>query len=274
MIDLTRQSKRLLKSMESWPEREPEAEALAIGDVAAVLLRLVRASAPNVNDEDYAKDLEAVFVPGDPPMAGVVHPGKVKVLEQDESRTSLTYIIPGKKGSAPTQSKKGAPKASAWVEVLARYNPWPFTMIPPGVDENARLVVRKASLAEINRATMRLKGVTPKIQSELRGAGAPDIQLGRAVNGAAGSTVQVDLSFSVLRTEFGYNEPQRAHWRPALGALQSELSPVQRAFVAYVLHGRKSAFSVHAREVPAKVLADADKSGFGAKVGSAVGFKK
>ena len=274
MIDLTKQSQRLMKSMESWAGREPEAESLAIVDVAGVLLRMVRAFAPEVDGEDYANELEVLFVPGEPPMAGVIHPGKSKKISPVEADSSLVYIVPRDKGVAPGQSQGGSSKSASWVKVLATYNPWPFSMVPAGVDEHATLVVRRVSEGEVNQASLRLKGVAPRIESELRGVGVVGVLIGRQVKGISGSDVHLDLAFSVLRVEYGYNEAQRAHWRPALRALESEITPAQRAFIAYILHGRTSAFSVPAREVSREALSQADKTGFGDRVGKSVGLEK
>jgi len=275
VIELTKSSQRMLKGMEKWAPRTVEAQALSLVDLSEVLLDLVKATAPTIKGEKYADDLKVVLVEGDPVLAGVIHPGVVRtVTDVSDERNQLVYVVPRKKSQAPTQSGGSRPRSDKWVVILSLYNPWPSNMLPVKITTEAKLVSRKVSEAEINRRVLKLKGQAPEIEERLRGSGLRNVSIGQDSSALEGSEVQEDLAFSVLRTEFGYNEPQRAHWRPALRALVSQLDPVQKAFVKFVIEGKGTGFGVGAQDITAGDAAQLERDGFGDRVGKAIGLKK
>lgn len=103
--------------------------------------------------------------------------------------------------------------------VLERNNPWTLGTLPyePKRHE-ASLMSRRVSEREATEIEKRRQADMQSIRNELRGL--PGVQLRPEGDIKITRRVSRDIAFEVVRREFGYNMPGKAHWRPATRQLR------------------------------------------------------
>jgi|SRR5210317_17389 len=156
----------------------------------------------------YAQSLEVqqFHLPGVTAASGVIASSKAygyKVTENDPDK-SVIYIEP----------KKVKGEFDAGATVLARYNPWTLDELPYEPDKAAaNILIRQVSEGEVRNARLRLRSSSRQISDDLAEIG---IRSQTGIKRMIGRKVTRDLTFEVLRAEFGIGAHHDAHWRPAL----------------------------------------------------------
>lgn len=176
-------------------------------EIAEMCLEDVKSRAPK-HIAGYASSLEVqqFNLPGISAASGIIASSKAyghKVSENDPD-TSVIYIEP----------KKVKGEFDAGATVLARYNPWTLDELPYEPDKKvANVLIRQVSEGEIRYTRLRLRSVSRQISDDLAEIG---IRSQSGIRRMVGRKVTRDLTFEVLRAEFGIGPHHDAHWRPAL----------------------------------------------------------
>jgi hypothetical protein len=145
-------------------------------------------------------------LPGVDASAGIMaRPGAhgSKVSKKDVAR-SVFYVRP----------KKVKGKYDPGATILARGNPWTADSMPYEPDRKAAFFIsRMVSQREADIIRRRHLEASKDVEAELLEVGIKPVKTTRQL---VGRGVTRDLAFEVLRSEFGVNAPNQAHWRPML----------------------------------------------------------
>jgi len=211
---------------EDYPERYEEARTLFVLHVAKALLEAVAERAPDIGT--YPASLRIGVVEGvkDWSVAMVYAEDQHITVRATDSR--LAWIKP---------SNRDATSA-----VLAKYNPWPISMIPLIEKDYADGIYVRTFGAEVVAEILDARmGQIDKINEELAEVGT--LRVGAPDPEKIG-TAYVDLAFEVLRLEHGVDSRSAPHWRPALRALKSSIASGGKAVVKYMQSGSAAGFDL------------------------------
>ena len=238
--DSMKEIKKLISKME---ERIEEGKKFVLLEIAGSIIKNLQQINPEINEVKYAEDLEIGFI-GEISKGenGVVifHKAGMRNLgsSKNEKTTGLT-IVP----------KRGSPK---YINVLSKYSPWSVSMLPLKISNKDAVVISKFySQKDLDFYKNRIIQNKREIEKDFIKNGL-EIKITDSDKGE-GSDVYDDLSYSILRLEFGYGDKKKAHWRPAIKKAMKELKIVKKNFVNYVITGNRNLF-----EIP--VVSDISKS--------------
>lgn len=254
---------RDLNEMKSeWLKRLERGRELVTLEAIGIMVEAVKKLAPKEvgGVTNYAEKLEVAMVRGqDDPMVAIILPEITRELTEEDNEDTVVYV----------KTKSYSPDPA---KVLERFQPWPAALLPFQPEgRGVRLVSRQVSASEIARESARILSKRASIESQLKRAGVLDAKIQKS-NRGAGTEVQEDFAFSVLRREFGIADKLEPHWRPAVKAVQGELQQLGEKLVEYVMTGKESVFSL-----PPHVTVSASEATafepFQDKIASASGLK-
>ena len=231
-IYFTQRSARMLKQFtDGLSQRVIEGRAFFIIELDGILRSAVQRNAPQikVGDEmvDYAPDLRLAVVDGVEDMDAVCifHNGMEKKMSTEDLKNMALFIRP----------HMGSPE---WTRVLAMYGPWPGYLVPVDVtNKDARIISRTARPDELQALEKRIMERKDEIVDALNRAGAQNISL-KPSGRLAGTKVNEDLGFAVLRAEMGMGEVAgKAHWRPAIRETVNAVPKVLSKYLRYIRTG-------------------------------------
>jgi hypothetical protein len=217
-----------------YPKRMVKGRALFLLALADVLREEVRARAPSLGTIPYAEQLQIALLEGVDVGEGVAvyFEGQPEGLTEQQVGTTLLFVVP-------------RPGARPFVEVLAKYSPWPPDWLPIRPDpQDATLVARAARPDEVAYFVAERRREADLIESSLRAMGVINAKVEPPGEGV-GAEVHQDVAWAVLRAEFGLGGGEgKAHWRPALEALGKAIPKLLKAYVRYVETGRWTGHSL------------------------------
>jgi hypothetical protein len=237
------------------PRRVERGRELFLLNAAKIMLEEVRAKAPRdvPGAKDYVKHLEVALISGLPKEQAVAlfYKGGERGLDVSSDEAASTVLL-----FAP---KEGAQR---WVRVLGRYQPWPPYMVPtmPG-RRDAQVIARRVTREEVQRLEERIRRNRRRIESELRNSGLRGASI--RVDQRSGSSVEVvdDVSYAVLRSEYGYGGPATPHWRPAMKETRKKLAILAGRFIDFLETGKENVFQIpEFVELKASEVSELDKS--------------
>jgi len=255
-------AKRMNDFTSLFEKRMKEGRRLVLLEAAHVVLTELKRINPDVDGKKYTQDLEIAILSGvSDEEAIVLYYNKPREMEAGEDiNTSILFFAPTK-------------KAEPWVKVLQKYQPWPAFMLPTTVPPAmAKVVSRRIRSLEMDKFKDKILKNKRRIESELAAAGQPGIRIPAQKEYAAGMQVVDDMTYAILRTEFGYRSKADPHWRPALKALKRKLDKIGEKFVRYVETGNKSQFTVPAHGTESSSILKADKLKAAKKLSRASGL--
>jgi hypothetical protein len=235
----TSESRKIANDMiHKWPERSKRGMELVCLEAVGAIAEAVKQKAPVLPDgTDYSKDLQVALVNGgDGPAVCIYYKNQKTEIGEEltDNGDALTALY--------FTAKKGAPR---WVYVLSKYNPWPANLLPekPTPDQ-ATVFARKITGSESDALSARIKRVQRAIEVALGDGGLENAQIRFDTKASEGLEVLDDISYSVLRAEFGYGGSQTSHWRPAIRAMVDSLSKLGEKFAMYVQTGKENIFQI------------------------------
>jgi hypothetical protein len=206
--------------------------------LADVLRAEVRDRAPSLGTIPYAEQLQIALLDGVEAGEGVAvyFEGQPEGLTEEQVQRTLLFVVP-------------RPGARPFVEVLAKYSPWPPDWLPIRPDpQDATIVAREARLDEVAYFVAERRREADLIEASLRAMGVSNARVAPPGQGV-GAEVHQDVAWAVLRAEFGLGGGEgRAHWRPALEALGKAIPRLLRVYVRYVETGRWVGHSLPAED--------------------------
>jgi hypothetical protein len=223
-----------------FPNRIARGMDLLLLGAAKIIVEGVQSRAPDFAQvKGYAEKLDVALLSGMGNEHGVViyYKSEPRKLNMDlEGRNTALLFIPNKR----------SPK---WVSVLGRYQPWPPYMVPtmPAKTE-ARVIVRQITERESQDLRDRIVVNRRRIEMDLSEAGMHNSTIKLDTKRSDSVDVVDDISYAVLRAEYGYGGPSQPHWRPAMKALEAEMDSLQERFVRYMETGSESAFQLPEHE--------------------------
>lgn len=238
VVSWTPETVRTLNDLnENAQKRLAEGRQLVLLTLCNKLRKLIQEKAPKLEfrgkKKTYANQLEIGWCDELGKHGGVFlyfKDSKRKFNPISDKRSIL--IIQPIKGSKP------------FVQVLAKYNPWPADMIPLLLEKrDANVIIRPARMEEIAKLKRKLRTQKRTIERELKSKGLPNIGIGEKTRGDS-LVVHDDVAYTVLRDEFGFKERRRAHWRPALKELMNEIPVVNQMLATYIQTGDRSVFDL------------------------------
>ena len=234
---MTRESVNQANEMASeFPERLKRGMDLLLLGAAKIIMQGVQSRAPDFAQiKGYAKKLEIVLLSGMGNEHGVV------IYYKSEPR-KLNMSMEGRNTALLFVTNRKSPE---WVRVLGRYQPWPPYMIPSMPDKTqATTIVRQITERESQDLRDRIVVNRRKIEMELFEAGLRNSKIKLDTDRADSVDVVDDISYAILRAEFGYGGPAQPHWRPALKDMKSEMDSLQGRFVQYIETGNERVFDL------------------------------
>jgi len=235
---LTRQGAKNLNDVRfKWGDRLKKGQELMLLEAAGIIMEAVKRRAPDEvgGVKNYADKLEVGLI-GSEEESTVVILLKEAKRELGDSKAEKNTIVLISIGSG----------ASDAVKALARFQPWPASILPfQPSGRGVKVVSRTVSTSEVARLRGRILSQRVKIEHALRRAGVRGAKVEDGSKGR-GTEVSDDIAFSVLRREFGLADRLQPHWRPALKEVQSSLKQLGRKLEQYVLTGKDSVFSLPA----------------------------
>lgn len=228
---LSHDSLKAMNEMLLWPDRVRTGRRLFMLAMAARCRDKVRALAPKIDGEDYARDLRVGFVSGvdSDSMVAIYFEDKKRRLREKDAADAVLIV------SALSNSPK-------FVFVLQQYGPWPASMLPVKLEpEEAKVIRRNVREDELNGIRRRILEKRIVIETELRNAGAPKVNIADGDN-HVGLEAHDDIGFAVLRKEFGFHGKQESHWRPAIRSLKAEMPRLLAIFLEYIKTGKSELF--------------------------------
>jgi hypothetical protein len=217
------------------PARIERGMQLVLLEAAKIILTGVQSRAPDVvgGVKDYASKLEVMLLSGVPSeqAVAIVYKNKTRKLNIElEGRTTALLFVPNEK----------SPK---WVSVLGRYQPWPSYMVPTMPSKkDAKVIARQITQVESQDLRDRIMVNKRRIESDLFEAGLRDAQIKTDTKPSDAVSVVDDISYAVLRAEYGFGGPAVPHWRPAMRDLKTGYEPLGYKFIQYLQTGNEGIF--------------------------------
>ena len=243
-------------------KRSKRGRELVMLELAGIMANAVKRLGPKLvgGVKNYTDKLQVAVVSGggDYTVAIVLPEIKRELTEEDNEDTVVIF-----------KTSHLSPRPAI---VLQKYQPWPVALLPfQPSGRGVTVISRQVSRSEVAKLSARILSKSASIESELRRAGVRGAKVEKGKR-AAGTEVQDDLAFSVLRREFGLADSSKPHWRPAIKEVQGQLRSLSEKFVNYVMTGKESVFSLP----PHVSVSTAEVTTFGAfqkKIASASGLK-
>lgn len=235
------------------PARVERGMQLVLLEAAKIIVTGVQTRAPDVvgGVKDYASRLEVLLLAGVPSeqAVAIIYKNKQRKLNIEvEGRSTALLFVPNQK----------SPK---WVSVLGHYQPWPSYMVPtmPSKKE-ARIIARQITEVESQDLHDRIMVNKRRIESDLFEAGLRDAQIRTDTKPSDAVSVIDDISYAVLRAEYGFGGPATPHWRPAMRDLKTGYEPLGAKFIRYLETGNENVFDVaEYKESAGSTLSSYDK---------------
>ena len=235
------------------PARIERGMQLVLLEAAKIIVTGVQTRAPDVvgGVKDYASKLEVLLLSGVPAEQAVA-------IIYKNKRRKLNIELEGKKTALLFVPNKKSPE---WVSVLGRYQPWPSNMVPTmPSNKDARVIARQITEVESQDLRDRILVNRRRIESDLFEAGLRDAKIRTDTKPSDAVEVIDDISYAVLRAEYGFGGPAVPHWRPAMRDLKMGYEPLGVKFIQYLQTGNEGIFDVAAyKESAGSTLSSYDK---------------
>lgn len=220
-----KQQFRKMKQMQNRLERGME---LALLNVACIIRDYLKGINIDLTDEfTYNEDLKVAIIPG---MGAFLYAESSQGKNKNIDPRDGVIIVPN----------ASSPK---YVQVLAKYNPWPENFLPVKVGEKDAEIIRRRYTSEemetIRKAIIKNSRV---IENGLIYAGFRGIKVGK--ENVESVNAYNDLEYIILRKEFGIQEKARPHWRPAIRRGLNAVKKIQKNFMRYLETGDEHLFDV------------------------------
>ena len=231
-----------IKALKQLRLRAERARQLYLFDVASFMLDKIKENAPAISignelkfayaddlrltllDTDSEQDLVAIYLDG----------SKVRVSDKRAGDMVLYFQSQGS-------------VSPAWVNVLAKYSPFPASMIPVKIlNEPMRIISRAVRFDEIKVVAERIYKQRMELDKALREAGGTNVTVAIETDNGIGLETYADIGFDVLRAEFGLGrDSMHAHWRPAIKSTKKYAQGVAMNKVSvYMSEGNEKIFNI------------------------------
>lgn len=227
-IYLTNKTAKVMTDIRNnWPKRVEEGRKIFLVQLSDYVRNEIVKKAPEINGQNYARDLKIGFVSGvdDNDVVAIYFDDVSRKFKVDEKKNVVLMI------GAHNKSPK-------YVYVLEDYGPWPSHILPIRLEEgDAKIVARNVRNDEMRSLESRIFSNKIEIENKLRAAGAKEVKIVVSKN-AEGIEVHDDVGYTVLRKEFGFDGQQEPHWRPALKKIKTIVKKLLDNYLYYIMTGR------------------------------------